>query len=68
MNRPASLADLSHFDPYGSGALLSTIALALRQGFLITRCLQGQPTVVRTAARRHPTGIHSLRLIRSDGP
>ena len=65
-NRPASLAGLSHFGPYGSGTLLFTIALALRQGFLITRRMQGQLTDARTAARRHPMGTQSPRLIRGD--
>ncbi len=66
MTRPASLTDLSHFGSSGSGSLLATIALALRQGFLITRCLQCHPTDVPPATLRYPLGTRALRLMRSD--
>jgi hypothetical protein len=46
--------------------LLSTVALALRQGFLIARCLQSRLSEVQPAALRYPVGTRALRLMRSD--
>ena len=66
MTRPASLTDLSHFGPSESGSLLATVALALRQGFLIARCMQSRPFEVQPAALRYPVGTRALRLMRSD--
>jgi hypothetical protein len=66
MTRPASLTELTHFGPSGSGSLLSAVTLALRQGFLLARSLQCRPTDVRPAALRHPCGVRALRLLRSD--
>lgn len=68
--RPASLTDLSHYGPSDSdsesGSLLATVALAMRQGFLIARCLQSRPSDVLPAALRYPVGTRALRLMRSD--
>lgn len=66
MTRPASLTELAHFGPAGSGSLLATIAMALREGFLLTRLMQLQPTDVRPPALRYPSGIRAMRLMRSD--
>lgn len=64
--RPASLTDLSHYGPSESGSLLATVALAMRQGFRIARCLQGRPSDVLPTAPRYSVGTRALRLMRSD--
>jgi hypothetical protein len=66
MTRPASLTDLSHSGPSESGSLLAAVALAMRQGFLIARCLQSRPSDVLPTALRHPVSTRALRLMRSD--
>ena len=66
MTRPASLTDLSHYGPSESGSLLATLALAMRQGFRMARCLQGRPSDVLPTALRHTVSTRALRLMRSD--
>jgi hypothetical protein len=66
MTRPASLTDLSQFGQAASGSMLSTIALAWRQAFLMACCQPAQMAELPPRALRYPMGARALRLMRSD--